>query len=99
MRKRIAPTALGVAAAALMALVPPPAAGQSAPAGTGDIKARISSILERFPADTAAARDALCAEIIGLGPAALTGTFARVQPPGGGDGAKARVAGDGLRAQ
>ena len=60
------------------------------------VAARVSSILERFPADAADARDALCGEIIGLGPAALAETFARVQPPGGTNDAKARFAVNGL---
>jgi len=96
MKTRIAPAALAVAAVALMAIAPPPAAGQAAPAGTGDIKVRVSSIVERFPAETAEVRDALCAEIVGLGPAALAETLARVQPPGGADDSKARFAVNGL---
>jgi len=96
MKKRIAPIALAVVLFAIISSFPLPAAGQSAAAGTGDIKARISSILERFPADAAAARDALCAEIIGLGPAALAETFARIQPPGGANDARARFAVNGL---
>ncbi len=96
MKTCIAPAALAVAAVALMAIAPPPAAGQAAPAGTGDIKSRVSSIVERFPAETAEIRDALCAEIVGLGPAALAEILARVQPPGGANDSKARFAVNGL---
>jgi hypothetical protein len=69
MKKVPAAIALGVVAVALGAFLALPASGQAAPAGTGDLKARVSSILERFPAGSAAVKDALCAEILGLGPA------------------------------
>jgi HEAT repeat protein len=81
-------------AAALTGLVPPPTAAQAVPAG--DIKARVAAIVARFPAETADARDALCAEILGLGPAGLAGTLALVEPPGGANDAKARFAVNGL---
>jgi HEAT repeat protein len=96
MKIRLAPIALAVAAVALLTIAPPLAAGQAAPAGTGDVKARVAAIVERFPAETTAARDALCAEILGLGPAALAGTLALVEPPGGANDAKARFAANGL---
>jgi HEAT repeat protein len=66
------------------------------PAGPEDLKARVSSVLERFPAETSPARDALCAEIIQLGQAAVAETCARVLPPGAGNDAKARFAVNGL---
>ena len=96
MKKRTALIALAAAAVALMTTAPPQAAGQAVPAGTADLKARVSSIVGRFPAETAAARDALCAEILGLGPAALSETLAGVQPPGGANDSKARFAVNGL---
>ncbi len=96
MKKRITPVSLAAAVVALMALSPSPAAGQTVPAGAADLPARISSLLERFPADTAEVRDALCAEILGLGPAGLAETLAQVQPPGGTNDAKARFAVNGL---
>jgi len=61
-----------------------------------DLKTRAAAIIDRFPADSAAARDALCAELIGLGPGALAETFARVLPAGAGNDAKARFAVNGL---
>jgi HEAT repeat protein len=80
-----------------LAAGPLAAAGQSAsPAGAGDLKARVSSIIGRFPAETSAARDALCADLIKLGPAALAEACARVLPPGAGDDSKARFAVNGL---
>ena len=73
------------------------AAGPSPALGAdGDLKARVSSILERFPGDTAAGRDALCAEIFKLGPEAVAETCARLLPPGAGNDAKARFAVNGL---
>jgi HEAT repeat protein len=95
MQKRIPPIALATAFV-LTVLFPPPAAGQTVPAGAADLQARVSSLLERFPADTAEARDALCAEVLGLGPAGLAETLARVKPPGGANDAKARFAANGL---
>ncbi len=69
------------------------AAGQRAEGDTARwLKARVAAALEGFPAETATARDALCAEILGLGPAAIAETFARVLPPGAGNDAKARFA-------
>ena len=96
MKKIPAAIALAVIVCALGATVPLPASAQAAPAGAADLKARVSSILDRFPAETAAARDALCAEIIKLGPTALAETCSRVLPPGAGNDAKARFAVNGL---
>ena len=79
-----------------LAIAPLPASAQAAPAGGADLKTRMASILERFPAETAAARDALCAEVVKLGPAALAEACARVLPPGAGNDAKARFAVNGL---
>ena len=73
------------------------AAGQAAPGTTDtDLAARLSAILEGFPAETSAARDALCAGILKLGPAAVAEVCARVQPPAAGNDAKARFAVNGL---
>jgi HEAT repeat protein len=71
----------------------------SSPSGTGapaDLKGRVSSILERFPAESPARKDALCAEILKLGPEAVAEICARVAPPGKGDDARARFAINGL---
>jgi HEAT repeat protein len=96
MKTRPVPVGL-VLAAALMSLVRPSSAvGQAVPAGAEVFKARLAAIIERFPAETAAARDALCAEILALGPAGLSGTIALVEPPGGANDAKARFAVNGL---
>ena len=97
MNKRIAAVVLAVLAGALLAAGPLAAAGQDvSAAGSKDLKARVSSIIDRFPAETSAARDALCADLIKLGPAALAETCARVLPPGSGDDSKARFAVNGL---
>lgn len=73
------------------------AAGQtSSRDARGDLKPRVSSILERFPADTAAARDGLCAEILKLGPGAVAEICARLLPPGAGNDSRARFAVNGL---
>jgi len=53
-------------------------------------------LLARFPADNAADRDAVCAEILKLGPAAVEGICAGVLPPGTGDDGAARFALNGL---
>jgi HEAT repeat protein len=95
MKRQITAIVLAVVACALAAAVPLPAAAQAAPPGAGDIQARVSSIVDRFPGDTAAATDALCAELLALGPEGLARTCALVQPPGAND-AKARFAVNGL---
>ena len=62
------------------------AAGQAAPGTTDtDLAARLSATLEGFPAETqAAARDALCAGILKLGPAAVAEVFGAHAAAGGG---------------
>jgi HEAT repeat protein len=73
------------------------AAGQSPASGLAeDLKARVSSILDRFPAESSGAKDTLCAELVGLGPEAIAETCARVLPPEAGNDAKARFAVNGL---
>jgi HEAT repeat protein len=73
------------------------AAGQvPGPRRGEDLKPRVSSILERFPAETSSARDGLCAEILMLGPAAIREICGRVLAPGAGDDSKARFAVNGL---
>lgn len=61
-----------------------------------DLKTRVSSILERFPAETAAARDGLCAEILKIGPEAVGEICSLLLPPGGGNDSRARFAANGL---
>lgn len=94
--KRTAAVILTVLAVALTAALTLPVSGQPGSAAGTDPGGRISSLLERFPADTAAARDAACAEIVKLGPAGLAQVCARVLPPGAGDDSKARFAVNGL---
>lgn len=96
--KRSASVATALAALAILALLLPAAArAQAVPAAAGTgLGARVSAIIERFPAENAAARDALCAGIVELGPAAIVEACARVLPPGAGNDAKARFAVNGL---
>jgi HEAT repeat protein len=64
-------------------------------AGTGpppDLKVKVGALLERFPAESPSDKDALAAELLGLGPKAVLEVSARVLPPGAGDDAKARFA-------
>ncbi|HSA94402.1 MAG TPA: HEAT repeat domain-containing protein, partial [Acidobacteriota bacterium] len=72
------------------------AAPQQPAAAAPDLGARVASILERFPADTPAGRDALAAEILALGPKAVIAVCSRVLPPAGPDDSKARFAVNGL---
>ncbi len=73
------------------------AAGRIPEAGPAEgLKTRVGSIVERFPADSAAARDALCAELVGLGPEAVAEACARLLPPEAGNDSKARFAVHGL---
>jgi len=97
MRKHAAALVLAVAVLAAFASGPPQALGQAAmPAQSSDLKARVSAILELFPAETSAARDALCAEVVKLGPAGLAETCARLLPPGAGNDAQVRFALNGV---
>lgn len=90
------------AGAALFAAPPAGLAASLAPVGSAaapppaDLAARVSSILERFPAESAAARDALAAEIQRLGPGAIALVCARVEPQQKGDDSRARFAVNGL---
>ena len=79
--------ALAVWSSPLFAADPPSAEG---------LKEHVSSLLDGFPAETPAKRDALCVEILKGGPAAIEEICARVLPPGKGDDAKARFAVNGL---
>ena len=96
MTTRITAIILAAIALAFLASGPVAAFGQSASSSAADLKARVLSVVERFPADNAGARDALCAELVKLGPAGLADTFARVLAPGAGNDAKARFAVNGL---
>lgn len=98
MKRQITAVVLAVIACVLLAWVPvAPAYGQGAsPSGPAALKDRVSSIMDRFPAETSAARDALCADLVKLGQAALAETCARVLPPGSGDDSKVRFAVNGL---
>jgi HEAT repeat protein len=60
------------------------------------LKARVTDILARYPAQTAAERDAFSAEILKLGAADIGDICGRVLPPGGGDDGPARFALNGL---
>ena len=71
----------------LLAADPPPAA---------DLATRVSAILARFPAETPAKKDALCAEILKLGREGVAEVCARLLPPGKGDDSRARFAVNGL---
>ncbi len=69
------------------------AAGPAAPSAAA---ARALALLDRFPAPSPAARDALCAELVSLGPSGLAAAFDRVLPPAKGDDSRARFAVNGV---
>jgi len=97
MRRHIAVLALAVMFVGLPGFTARPAVAQSAAApAAGELQARVSSIVDRFPGDNAAATTALAAELVALGPAGLARTCALVLPPGAGDDTKARFAVNGL---
>jgi len=96
MKKHFARIAPAAVALALLASGPLAVFGQGLSPAAADLKARVSAVMERFPADNGAARDALCADLVKLGPAGLAEAFARVLPPGAGNDAKARFAVNGL---
>jgi HEAT repeat protein len=66
------------------------------PALAAELPQRVSSLLGRFPADDAKARDTACAELIALGAPGLADVLARVRTPGQGDDAAVRFAVNGL---
>ncbi len=86
-RASVAVLVLTLSCGFLFAADQPPAA---------DPKRRVSAVLEGFPADAPAKKDALCAEILSLGPGAIAEVCARVLPPGVGDDSRARFAVNGL---
>lgn len=97
MNKTLIALALAVLSFAWLGPLAGPALAQSAsPASPGDLAARVSAIVGRFPGETAAATTALAAELVALGPGGLARTLALVLPPGGGNDAKARFAASGL---
>jgi HEAT repeat protein len=96
MKKQLTAIVLAAAALVLVSSAALPAFGQGAAAAAGDLASLVSALVERFPADNAASRDALCAELVRLGPAGLAEAFSRVLPPGAGNDAKARFAANGL---
>ena len=59
---------------------------------TGGLKDAVTALLGRFPAASAAERDALAADLFKLGPAGLAEVCGRVLPPGDGDDSAARFA-------
>jgi HEAT repeat protein len=61
-----------------------------------DVKSRVSALLERFPAESSAAKDGLCAGLLKLGPQGVGEVIARVLPSGKGDDSRARFAVNGL---
>lgn len=71
----------------------PAAAGPAAPSAAA---ARAVALLDRFPAPSPAARDALCAELVSLGPSGLAAALDRVLPPAKGDDSRARFAVNGV---
>lgn len=97
MKKLVTTLALAVMFFGLPASAARPALGQSAASpAAADLQARVSSIVDRFPGETAAATTALAAELVALGPAGLGRTLALVLPPGEGNDAKVRFAANGL---
>lgn len=86
-------SALIVLIALAIAISAFPLRGGEGPAG---LKAKVTDILGRYPAQTAAEKDALSAEILRLGPGAVAEICGRVLPPGGGADGPARFALNGL---
>lgn len=81
-----------LAVAALLPGVPP--AGRAAePASVAD---RVTGLLAKFPAPTGAVREALCADLVRLGPAAVADLCRRLHPAGAGLNAPEEYALNGL---
>jgi HEAT repeat protein len=68
--------------------LPPTTAGQDA----AGLAAKVSAVLVKFPAESAAGRDAAAAELLALGPEGLQSVCRRLAPPGKDDDSLARFA-------
>ncbi|MDH4196769.1 MAG: HEAT repeat domain-containing protein, partial [Candidatus Aminicenantes bacterium] len=77
----------------LAALGPPAWAG---PENETGLAGRVAAVLARFPAPDPASKNALCAELVRLGPAAVMDICGRLLPPGAGDDSAAEFALNGL---
>jgi HEAT repeat protein len=82
-------TAVGLLLLVLSGARPATASGPAAQLARA---AQVASLLSRFPASSFAQRDALCAEVLELGPAGVAAVLARALPPGKEDDSKARFA-------
>jgi HEAT repeat protein len=72
-----------------------PSAWSGPEKGTG-LAGRVAAVLARFPAPDPATKEALCAELVRLGPAAVSDICGRLLPPGAGDDSAAEYALNGL---
>ncbi|HYA49405.1 MAG TPA: HEAT repeat domain-containing protein, partial [Burkholderiales bacterium] len=79
----------------VLVLLAAAAAGGQAGDAAG-LAPRVTALLSRFPAANGAERDALAAEVLKLGPAAVAEICRRVLPPGGGDDTTVRFALNGV---
>ena len=68
----------------------------SGPEEEAGLAGRVAALLARFPAPDPATKDALCAELVRLGPAAVIDICGRLLPPGAGDDSAAEFALNGL---
>ena len=88
-------TGVLVVAASLSCLAADPLAAEQSKTAAAHASLRVLSLVDSFPADKPATRDALCKQILDLGPAGVSAVLARVLPPGQ-DDTKARYAVNGI---
>ena len=84
---------LALFVALLLAVALPPFAGQ---VPSGSLADRVSTLLLKFPAETAGERDAAASELIGLGTAAVVDLCGRLAEPGKADDSLVRFALDAV---
>ena len=85
--RRVSRTAVLLLVLGFIGLLPA-TSGQDA----AGLAAKVAAVLEKFPADNAAGRDAAAAELLALGPEGLQGVCRRLAPPGEVDDSLARFA-------
>jgi hypothetical protein len=88
-------TCVLLVAASLSCLAADPLAAEQSKTAAAHASLSVESLVDSFPADKPATRDALCKQILGLGPAGVSAVLARVLPPGQ-DDTKARYAVNGI---
>ncbi len=93
-KKRTLAILAAVLVVAALLSASPSAAGRAAESGS--VAARVTALLAKFPAPTQDGKEALCADLVRLGPAAVADLCGRLRPAGAGGNAPVEFALNGL---